>query len=124
MAKARQAFERTKREKNDAEALREAFLSRDVRPEVAERLNSAITSAAQTGHREIMVVSFPASYCNDGGRRINNSEPDWPSSLEGFAKRAFEYYDKELRPLNYRLQARIMDYPGGMPGNVGLFLLW
>jgi hypothetical protein len=124
MAKARQAVERTKREKDDAKALREAFMSREVRPDAAERVNSVIRNAAQAGHKEVMVVSFAATYCNDGGRRINNSESDWPSSLEGFAKRAFEYHEKELRPLGYKIQARILDYPGGMPGTVGLFLLW
>jgi hypothetical protein len=124
MAKARQALERTKREKDDVNALREAFMSREVRPDAAERVNSVIGNAAQAGHREVMVVSFPATYCNDRGRRINNSESDWPSSLEGFAKNAFEYHEKELRPLGYKIQARILDYPGGMPGNVGLFLLW
>ncbi len=44
-------------------------------------------------------MTFPCSYCNDGGRRINNLLPDWPTSLEGFAKKAYEFYDKELKPL-------------------------
>ena len=51
-------------------------------------------------------------------------EPDWPQSLEGFAKKACEYYMAELKPLGYKLTAQIMDYPGGMPGTVGLYLSW
>src|SRR5258707_388980 len=94
MAKARQALERTKRERADGNALGEALMSREVRPDAAQRVNSVICNAAQAGHREVMVVSFPATYCNDRGRRINNSESDWPSSLEGFAKKAFEYHEK------------------------------
>ena len=70
------------------------------------------------------MITFPASYCNDGGRRINNSEPDWPNSLEGFAKKAYEFYEKELKPLGYQAHVEIIDYPGGMPGNVGMFLKW
>jgi hypothetical protein len=69
-------------------------------------------------------VSFPASYCNDAGRRINNNLPDWPDSLEGFAKRAYDYYTRELQPLGYRLGAQILDYPDGVPGTVGLTLRW
>ncbi|NJM91453.1 MAG: hypothetical protein HC861_01165 [Rhodospirillaceae bacterium] len=51
-------------------------------------------------------------------------EPDWPQSLEGFAKRAYEYFMSDLKPLGYKLTAQIMDYPGGMPGTVGLYLSW
>jgi hypothetical protein len=70
------------------------------------------------------MFSFPASYFNDGGRRINNNEPDWPVSLEGHAKRAYAYFEKKLRPLGYKVRVEILDYPGGMPGNVGFFLSW
>ena len=30
-------------------------------------------------------------------------EPDWPSSLEGYAKKAYEFYMAELKPLGYKL---------------------
>jgi hypothetical protein len=31
---------------------------------------------------------------------------------------------KELRPLGYKLHAEIISFPGGMPGEVGMFLKW
>jgi len=124
MAKAREALSHMEKEKDEGEALREAFMSRQLHPEVKQRLNDVVARAAKNGLREVTVMTFPAAYCNDGGRRINNSEPDWPGSLEGFAKVAMEYYEKELRPLGYRIGARILDFPGGMPGTVGLFLRW
>ena len=105
-------------------ALREAFLSRDVHPLAIERINDAVRIAAEQGHHQIMVITFPCSYCSDGGRRINIGDPEWPSSLEGFAKRAYEYYQRELRPLGYKLHAEIISWPEGMPGDVGLFLRW
>ena len=80
--------EQTKRE------LREAFMARDVHPDVVERVNNAVRIAARQGHHQLEVMTFPCSYCNDGGRRINNQLPDWPTSLEGFAKRAYEFYDR------------------------------
>ena len=43
---------------------------------------------------------------------------------EGFAKKAYEFYDKELRPLGYKLHAEIISFPGGMPGESALFLKW
>ena len=104
--------------------LREAFMSRELHPEAIERVNNAVSNAARNGFSQLQVVTFPSSYCNDGGRRINNLDPDWPASLEGFAKRAFEFYEKEFRPLGYKLHAEIISFPGGMPGEVAFFLKW
>jgi hypothetical protein len=113
-----------KKKKEQMDALKEAFLQRDIHPEVMERINKAVSIAARHGEQRVQVLTFPASYCNDAGRRINNLQPDWPDSLEGFARRAYDYYQKELRPLGYKLNAEILNYPGGMPGEVGLFLRW
>ena len=124
MAKAQEYIKRAKKQEEEQASLREVFMHRDVRPEVKDRLNAAVRRAAEQGIHQLQVITFPASYCNDGGRRINNHEPDWPSSLEGFAKKAYEYFDKELKPLGYRLHVEILDYPGGMPGNIGMFLKW
>jgi hypothetical protein len=124
MAKAQEYLKKAKRQEEEQKGLREAFLERDLHPEVRDRVNAAIRRAAEQGNHELQVITFPASYCNDGGRRINNAEPDWPDSLEGFAKRAHAFYVKELQPLGYKLRVEILDYPGGMPGNVGMFLRW
>ena len=34
------------------------------------------------------------------------------------------YWEANLKPLGYTARARIVDYPGGKPGDVGLFLAW
>ncbi|MFZ1104939.1 MAG: hypothetical protein WAN86_19155 [Hyphomicrobiaceae bacterium] len=121
MEEERQRKQKREREQRD---LREAFMSRDIHPEVMDRLNKVIRVAAEQGHKEVRVITFPASFCNDGGRRINNMLPDWPDSLEGFARKAYEFYQKELRPAGYKLHAQVIDFPGGMPGEIGLFLKW
>jgi hypothetical protein len=110
--------EQTKRD------LREAFMSREVHADVVERVNNAVRIAARQGHQQLEVMTFPCSYCNDGGRRINNLLPDWPTSLEGFAKKAYEFYDKELRPLGFKLAAQVVSYEGGVPGNITMYLKW
>jgi hypothetical protein len=117
----RKLKERRKREERE---LHEAFMARDIHPEVMDRLNKAVRIAAQQGFKEVQVITFPASFCNDGGRRINNLLPDWPESLEGFAKRAYEFYVKELRPLGYKLHAQVISFPGGVPGEIALYLKW
>jgi hypothetical protein len=122
--KVREEFERAKRQEDEQRQLRDAFMTRDIHPQVMERVNIAVRRAAEQGLHEIEVLRFPATYCNDGGRRINNAEPDWPDSLEGFAKRAYEFYVKELQPLKFRTRAQVLSFPGGKPGEIGLFLIW
>jgi hypothetical protein len=124
MKKMEEERQRKQKREREQRELREAFMSREVHPEVMDRLNKVIRVAAEQGHKEVRVITFPASYCNDGGRRINNMLPDWPDSLEGFAKKAYEFYQKELRPLGYKLHAQVIDFPGGMPGEIALLLKW
>lgn len=123
-AKARETLALQKRIEREQQDLHEAFLGREIHPEAGARVNAAIRRAAEQGLRETQAIVFPSTFCNDHGRRINNNEPDWPASLEGFAKKAYEFYESELRPLGYKLEARILSYPGGVPGDVGVFLKW
>jgi hypothetical protein len=124
MAKAKTAFEHMKAVEVEQASLREIFMSRDLHPEAKTRINTAVQRAARDGRHQLLAFKFPAAYCNDQGRRINNLAPDWPNSLEGYAKKAYEFYIAELRPLGYKLSAQIFDYPGGMPGDVGFYLSW
>jgi hypothetical protein len=124
MAKAKELLARKNQQEDEQKQLRDAFMNRDVHPEVMERVNAAVRRAAEQGLHELQVLGFPATYCNDQGRRINNLEADWADSLEGFAKHAYDFYVKELRPLGYKIRAQVLDYPRGMPGEIGLFLSW
>jgi hypothetical protein len=112
--------------KRDAEAreLQDTFMQREIHPSAHERVSAAITRAAERGASEILIIQFPSKWLADRGRAINNNDPDWPSSLEGFAKRAYDYYEKNLKSLDYKIRARILDFPGGMPGDIGLFVAW
>jgi len=124
MAKVQEQFERVRKEQEEKRALHEAFLARDLDPDVRARVNAVVRRAAEQGLHEVQVVTFPASYCNDQGRRINNTEPDWPDSLQGFAKKAHEFFEAELKPLGFRARAQVLSYPDGELGDVGLFLSW
>lgn len=81
-------------------------------------------SAALRGEKEIQVCRFPSDVCTDGGRAINNGDPDWPDTLEGKPRDIYELWHEHLRPLGYRMRARIVDFPGGIPGDAALFINW
>jgi hypothetical protein len=124
MAEAKKAFEAMRKAEDQKRELHEMFMSREVRPEAMDRLMAAVTHAAEDGKSEFMVVRFPSSYLTDGGRAVNNFDPNWTKTLDGFAKRAFEFYEQHLRPHGYKMRAQVLDYPDGKPGDVGIFISW
>ncbi len=124
MKKAEENLKRAKKQEEEQKQLHDMFMAKELPPNAGERVNNAVRRAAEQGLNKVQVITFPATYCNDHGRRINNNnEPDWPS-LEGYAKKAYDYYEKELRPLGYKLHVEVLDYPGGMPGNIGFSIKW
>jgi len=83
-----------------------------------------VNRAAERGESEVQVYRFPNQLCSDRGRRINNGEPEWEKTLEGRPKLAYEFWHESLRPLGFHLRAQVLEYPGGMPGDIGFFLTW
>lgn len=80
--------------------------------------------AAERGETEVQILRFPREICSDGGRAINVGDTDWPSTLHGQAAEVFHRWATDLRPRGFRLSARTLEYPGGLPGDIGLFLVW
>lgn len=123
-AAAREALEKKRRAEQEQKELHEHFMTRDIGPEAIDRFNAAVRKAAEQGRHEVMVGQFPASWCSDGGRRINNNEEDWPESLQGIARRVYDYHVQNLAPLGYKMRVEVLNYPGGMPGDIGIFFKW
>jgi hypothetical protein len=124
MAQLREALEKKRKADEERHHLHDAFMAQEIAPDVFERVSRMVKSAAERGEREVLALRFPSEYCTDSGRAINNLEPDWPKTLTGFAKRAHEFFHKELQPQGYKARAQILDFPGGVPGDVGIFLSW
>jgi len=124
VAKMDEERQHKKKAEQQKEDLRAAFMEREVQPEAIERINKAIRIAAEHGQHQLQVLTFPSSYCSDGGRRINVGDPEWPETLNGFAKKAYDFYLKELRPLGYKISMEIVTWPKGMPGDVAMYLKW
>jgi CBS domain-containing protein len=80
--------------------------------------------AAEQGEKEFMLLQFPAALCSDGGRAINSYRPEWPETLRGEAAELYSRWESDMKPHGFELVARVLDFPGGMLGDVGLFLVW
>lgn len=80
--------------------------------------------AAARGEKDFMLLRFPSQVCSDGGRAINAMTPDWPATLRGDAAEIYLRWERELKPLGFHLAAQVIEFPGGLPGDIGLFLSW
>lgn len=116
------AEEVARREAREARVarLREERLSDD---EWRIHLERALEAAAR-GEKEYLLLRFPSELCIDGGRMINAPDPDWPSSLRGPAADVHARWRDELKERGFGLTARILEFPGGFPGDAGLSLTW
>lgn len=102
----------------------EDFLRKHVTPDEIAMVRTLVENAVRQGKFEAMVYSFPSDLCTDAGRAINSGNSDWPETLQGKAKEFFERYQRFGKPQGYKLKAMIINFPGGVPGDVGLFLNW
>ena len=129
LAQAEKAAEAA-RKQSAADAEKKALLDTLSAPsgvsedERMKRAAAIIERAVANGLTEVLVMRFPNSLCTDQGRAINQQEPGWEKTLTGLPKELYEFWDRQRRPLEYKFKCQIIDFPGGMPGDVGITLKW
>jgi hypothetical protein len=99
-------------------------LTPERRRQIVQTLQAKLRAAAGRGQTELMVMRFPTALCTDKGRAINNLDKDWPETLTGRPRQAYELWRDSLKSAGYNLTAMIVEWPGGLPGDVGFFLKW
>ena len=114
----------------EAEAEKQALLDHYKKPsgvsdeEGIRRAIKIIERAVSNGRTEVQVCRFPNQLCTDHGRAINQQEPGWETTLTGFPNEIYQLWAKYFRERGYKLRVEILDFPGGMPGDVGMTLKW
>ena len=83
-----------------------------------------IKRAANNGLTEIEVTRFPNALCTDRGRAINQREPGWEKTLTGYPKELYDFWERHLKARGYKVGFQIVDFPGGLPGDIGITLRW
>ena len=113
-----------------AEAEKRALMERFEKPsgvsddERLKRAAAIIKRAVDNGLTEVLVGRFPNTLLTDRGRAINQMEPGWENTLTGLPNELFQFWEQHLKPRGYRLRCQIVDWPGGMPGDIGMTLAW
>jgi hypothetical protein len=110
--------------------------------EIIEGGLNRIRRAFERGETELMISSFPSTFCTDDGRAVINAgrppivkpskeeaaklaeEPEWLATLPAGVHQVYNYWKANLKPGGFQFTARIINYPGGKPGDVGLFFAW
>jgi hypothetical protein len=129
LAEAERADE-ARRRQADAEAEKKMLLDKLTKPsgvsdeEALRRVAVIVQRAASNGLTEVQVYRFPNSLCSDHGRAINQGEAGWEKTLTGLPKEMYEFWSRQLRPRGYKIRFQIVDYSGGVPGDVGITLKW
>src|SRR5687767_11467647 len=79
--------------KAQRDALRDAFMEREVRPDAMQRVASLVQKAIDRGDKQALLVQFPSDWLPDSGRAITSGDARWHEKLEGLAKRAYDYFE-------------------------------
>jgi hypothetical protein len=113
-----------------AEAEKRALIERLSKPsglsegEKIQLAANVIQRAVRNGLSEVQVYRFPNSLCTDRGRAINQREAGWERTLTGIPREIFKLWSDYLKPRGYRILYQIVDFPGGMPGDISIVLSW
>ena len=86
--------------------------------------STVIQRAVRNGMSEVQVYRFPNSLCSDKGRAINQQEPGWENTLTGIPKEIFQLWSDYLKPRGYRISYQIINFPGGLPGDIAITIAW
>jgi len=113
-----------------AEAEKRALIERLSKPsgkseeEKIKLASTIIQRAVRNGLTEVQVYRFPNTLCTDRGRAINQMEAGWEKTLTGIPKEIFELWAEYLKPRGYRIGYQVIDFPGGVPGDIGVIISW
>ena len=114
----------------EAEAEKKALIDQLRKPEgtsdeeAIRRGLEIIHRAIKNRQTEVEIIRFPNDLCTDNGRAINQQEPGWENTLAGAPKEIYQFWHKYFRPRGYKLRVQIVDFPGGLPGDIGMTVSW
>jgi hypothetical protein len=130
LAEAEKAGEEAKK-RAKAEAEKKALIDRLTKPsgvsdeQALKKVAMIVQRAMKNGLTEVEVFRFPNMMCTDRGRAINNNlEAGWEQTLTGLPKEMYLFWERQLKPRGYKVRFQVVDFSGGVPGDIGITLKW
>jgi len=130
---ARKEAERTAKSRSRTEAVekeRKALIEQLSKPsglteEAKVKLAAdTIKRAVANGLTKVQVYRFPNALCTDRGRAINQQEAGWEKTLTGIPKEIYALWNDHLREKGYHINYQVVDFSGGVPGDIGVTISW
>jgi hypothetical protein len=122
--RAKQEAREAEKEKSEQEQIKALMTPIEIDEERLANFMRRVRQTAERGEHQILILRFPSAMCLDSGRAINNSLPGWENTLVGVPLQLLHIWQEHLKPLGFRLSAEVLDYPNGIPGDIGLFCRW
>ncbi len=131
-----------RRQEEELAAFRQRLENFQLTDEIIKSGLDRIRRAFERGESELMFSCFPCDFCTDGGRAVINvgvppinkqtkeeaarhaEEPDWLLTMPAGVRKVHDYWRQNLKPGGFGFAARVISYPGGKPGDIGLFFTW
>jgi hypothetical protein len=132
-----------RRREEEIEAFKKRLDEFELTEDRIEVVQRRIRNAFERGETELMFASFPSDFCSDGGRaiinagappinkpskeeaaRLKDADPEWLAMLPRGARPVYEYWKSVMKPAGFQLTVRIINFPSGKPGDVGMFFSW
>jgi hypothetical protein len=139
----READEQLQRKRNEELAqFRQRLENFQLTDDIIKSGMDRIRRAFERGETELMISAFPSVFCTDDGRAIINAgappinkptkeelntradEPVWLATMPAGVRKVFDFWKAELKDSGFKLGVRIISFPDGKLGDVGLFISW
>ena len=114
----------------EAQAAKKALIDELSKPsgiseeEAIRRAMAIIERGMKNRKTESEVFRFPSQLCTDKGRAINQQEPGWENTLSGIPKEIYQLWSDYLKPRGYRIGYQVIDFSGGVPGDIAITIAW
>jgi hypothetical protein len=132
-----------RRKEEELAAFRKRLDEFELTDDRIHAVQQRIRNAFEHGETELMFASFPSEFCSDGGRaiinagappinkpskeeaaRLRDADPDWLATLPRGARPVYQHWKSVMKPAGFQLTVRVINFPGGKPGDVGMFFSW
>ena len=103
-----------------------ALINRHISDESWHTLLHQARHSAEQGEKEFMLMRFPSQPLQrwrSGHQHIRDGLAGYPTR-RGRGRELYLRWERDLKPHGFPNRRSVSDFPGGMPGDVGLFLFW
>jgi hypothetical protein len=118
------ARRRREAERKKLETFTAEFLGSHVNDDELAMIRRLVANAVKDGSSRRSSTPSLRTSARIGVAPSTTASRNWPDTLKGKARELFDRFQANAKPKGFKLKAMIVNFPGGMPGDVGFFINW